>query len=220
MEEPTPAPRKPRTKRPKSASTVIVNMPPLFAGVNEMHGLLDRTIGMMEASTRIRESLAFAYWPRVVGDTAAAASEVEMVSNGVLIVRTRSSAWSHELLMHRVRILERLNKLIGAPVIKDIRFHAQGVVKPKVDAATPTPTPAELLKLILEPAEQEELNARLADLVVTIPNPDLRTRISTRVTNEFRLRHWHVAHGWTVCPHCLRAHNSGDELCEFCRLMG
>ena len=109
MEESTPAPRKPRTKRPKSASTIIVNMPPLFAGVNEMHGLLDRTIGMMEASTRIRESLAFAYWERVVGGTAAAASEVEMVSNGVLIVRTRSSAWSHELMMHRVRILERLN---------------------------------------------------------------------------------------------------------------
>src|SRR5690348_9072138 len=93
-------------------------------GVGEaLAGLL----GSLESATAVRESLALAYWERVVGPQAAAATEPESVRDGVLFVRTKSSVWSHELTFLKAHILTELNRRIGRPVIKEIIFRAQGV---------------------------------------------------------------------------------------------
>ena len=83
----------------------------------------------MESAAQVRESLAFAYWARVAGPQAAAATEVEAVRDGVLFVRTKSSVWSHELTLHKEKLLSGLNRMLGGRVITEIVYKARGVKK-------------------------------------------------------------------------------------------
>ncbi len=186
-------------------------------GGNPLSGLLQSVIGDMEAANRVRESLALAYWSRIAGEQAAAASEAESVRDGLLIVRTKSSVWSHELTMHKPHLIESLNRILGGRCITDIRFRAQGISPDDVPEEALMPSPGELSLVVLEDDERDELNEHLESLA-SISDDHARQAIATRLTNEFRLRHWRLEHGWRLCLHCSAAHKTDFTLCPICRL--
>jgi predicted nucleic acid-binding Zn ribbon protein len=171
----------------------------------------------MDSAAQIQQSLALVYWPRVVGAQAAAASEADSVRDGVLFVRTRSSVWSHELNLHKARLLLNLNRLLGGKIIQDIVFRAQGVTHTEEEPEPDTPSPEELAAVILEPDEKAALRARLQDLY-TLENDRIRTAIATRLTLEAKLRRWRLERGWRVCPRCTAVHRTDFPLCPLCRL--
>lgn len=190
--------------------------PPLVRG-NPMVSVLQSAIGRMESASRIHESLALAYWPRVVGAQAAAATEVESVRDGVLIVRTRSSVWSHELMLHKARLLLGLNRLLGGKVIHDIIFRAQGVSRKQSTPEPEMPTPEELDAVILEPGEKAELGVHLSNLA-SLENSIIREKIAHRLILEAKLRHWRLERGWRICPRCSAPHKTAQNICPLCRL--
>src|SRR5579862_9460142 len=100
-----------------------------YAAQSTVAQALESALKNMDGATKVRESLSLAYWSRVVGPQAAAASEPEIVRDGVLFVRTRSSVRSHELNLLKFHIVSELNRHIGRQVIKEIVFRAQGVEK-------------------------------------------------------------------------------------------
>src|SRR5579862_6284348 len=100
------------------------NRPPTMRGGNPLASVLESVINPMESASKIHESLALAYWPRVAGAQAAAATQADQVRDGVLIVRTKSSVWSHELTLHKPRLLQGLNRLLGGRYITDLLFRA------------------------------------------------------------------------------------------------
>jgi predicted nucleic acid-binding Zn ribbon protein len=171
----------------------------------------------MDSAAQIQQSLALAYWPRVVGAQAAAASEADSVRDGVLFVRTKSSVWSHELNLHKARLLLNLNRLLGGKILQDIIFRAQGVTRTEEEPEPDTPSPEELAAVILEPDEKAVLRARLQDLY-TLENDRIRTTIATRLTLEAKLRHWRLERGWRVCARCTAVHKTDFPLCPICRL--
>src|SRR5689334_95027 len=88
----------PKSKiQPPGAMAANNYTPPIVPGGSPVAQVLASAIGRMESAPKIRESLALAWWPRVVGAQAAAATEVECTRDGILFVRTKSSVWSHEL---------------------------------------------------------------------------------------------------------------------------
>lgn len=178
---------------------------------------LANAINRMDSSTQIRESLALAYWPRVVGAQAAAATQAEAVRDGVLFVRTKSSVWSHELMLHKARLLQSLNRLLGAQVISEIIFRAQGVKPPEAPSDPDHPTEEDLAALILEPHERDRLRASL-EALISITDDHARQSIARRITYEARLRHWRLEHGWKVCPRCDSLHKTPYRICPLCRL--
>lgn len=180
---------------------------------------LANAINRMDSSTQIRESLALAYWPRVVGAQAAAATQAEAVRDGVLFVRTKSSVWSHELMLHKARLLQSLNRLLGAQVITEIIFRAQGVAAPAAPTDPDNPTEEELLAVVLEPHERERLRLSL-EALISITDDHARRSIARRITVEARLRHWRLEHGWKVCPRCDVLHKTPYRICPLCRLSG
>ena len=104
-----------------------------------MSGLLQMVIGGMDAGGQIHESVALAYWPAAAGAQMAAGSEADSVRGGVLIVRTKSSTYSHELTLHKATLLQKLNHgCWAAKVIHDIIFRAQGLTRKE---APPRPKP-------------------------------------------------------------------------------
>lgn len=211
------------SKRPASpaAREIAAKLLPRQArgGGSPLANVLQSTIGRLDSAAKVRESLALAQWPRVVGPQAAAATEPEVVRDGVLFVRTKSSVWSHELALHKARILLGLNRLLGGKVITDIVFRAQGVTKKEEVEETDTPSSEELATVILEAAEEAELRARLQALS-SVPGDHARRTIAARLTAEAKLRHWRLERGWRVCPRCASVHKTEFTLCPICRLCG
>ncbi len=191
--------------------------PPSMHGAHPMVSALQSAINPMVSATKIRESLALAYWTRVAGPQAAAASEADCVRDGVLFVRTKSSVWSHELMLYKTRLLLGLNRLLGDKIITDIVFRAQGVRRAESEAEPDMPAPEELAAVVLEPEEKTELRARLHALI-TIKEDPVRRAIASRLTQEAKLRHWRLEHGWRVCPRCDAIHKTDYRLCPICRL--
>ena len=176
------------------------------------------TIGNMQSAARVRESLAFAYWARVAGPQAAAATEVEAVRDGVLFVRTKSSVWSHELTLHKERLLTELNRMLGARVITEIVYKSRGVKKKVAEVSQPdAPDPQELDSVLLDPAEHAELKLTLT-LLNQMKSDRIRSVMSTRIVRDAKLRHWRIERGWKLCSSCSSAHKTDFDVCPQCRL--
>jgi predicted nucleic acid-binding Zn ribbon protein len=62
------------------------------------------------------------FWDQVVGPVVAENTTPTEVEHGVLFVRTASPAWRQELQFQKQTIIAKLNRKVGKPVIKDIRF--------------------------------------------------------------------------------------------------
>lgn len=189
----------------------------LRGGSAPLAGALLGAINRMESGPKIRASLAVSCWARVVGQQASAASEAETVRDGVLIVHTKSSVWSHELTLYKGALIGALNRMLGGRFIHDIVFRAQGL-KEKAAAEVPEAPPAEeLMAIVLDEPEAEELRRKLAALE-SLPDPRIRESIQNRQLHEARLRHWRLERGWRVCAQCAAVHRTEYDVCPICRL--
>ena len=195
-------------------------VPPSMRGDQPMSGLLHNVIGGMNVSEQVMESLALAYWARAVGPQAADASQADNMRDGVLFVRTRSSVWSHELTLHKPRLIQSLNRMLGGRVVRDIIFRAQGMRKTEKPATeVDTPDAQELAAVVLDPDERAELRVALRKLF-TISDNRIRQAIGTRMTADAKLRHWRLERGWKLCTRCSLTHKTDFDLCPNCRLNG
>lgn len=73
-------------------------------------------------SERIGEYDAVLQWDAIVGEHIAKVAQAERISQGVLVVRVKTSTWRQELNMRKTEMIGRLNSALGGDVIKDIRF--------------------------------------------------------------------------------------------------
>jgi predicted nucleic acid-binding Zn ribbon protein len=179
---------------------------------------LNGVFGTLESGTRLRESLALAYWADIVGPQAAAASEAETVRDGILVVRTKSSVWSHELTFLKAHILAELNRRLGRPLIKDVIYRAQGIkrtAEPAEDSGHPT---EDQLKLVVLRGDELSALNRDLDELATVSDDKLRESVRGRIIRDRRLRRWRLDHGWKECRGCQAVHKTDGTLCPICRL--
>jgi predicted nucleic acid-binding Zn ribbon protein len=91
--------------------------------VGELVGkYLSRTglTGKLEAASVLPQ------WPELVGPQIAAVTEPQRVSDGVLIVAVRSSAWMMELNMMKSELMRRINAGRGEGRVRQLIFVMQG----------------------------------------------------------------------------------------------
>ncbi len=179
---------------------------------------LMNAIARMDSAGRVKESLALAYWPRVAGPRAAAATRPESIRDGNLFICTRSSAWSHELNLHKARLIQGLNRILGGPVVREIYFRAHGVDEQEEPKPEREPSAEELSTVLLEPGEKEELRRALCALYERVPDDAIRARIARRMSHEARLRHWRLERGWRLCVECGCTYNEPGAVCPMCGL--
>lgn len=72
--------------------------------------------------TRVKQYQALVTWPEIVGERISKISTAEKVTNGILFVKVKSSAWRNELVFMKKEILTKIDKKVGYGIIKDIRF--------------------------------------------------------------------------------------------------
>jgi predicted nucleic acid-binding Zn ribbon protein len=179
--------------------------------------VLRNTIAGMQSGGQIRQSLALAYWPRVVGALAARSSTAVEVRNRILFIRTKSSVWSHELSMQKTSLVRSLNRLLEGSVIEDIKFRTDGTPWAEVIESSDTPTSNELDAVLLSPEEHDMLRFALGSLK-TVGSAHAREALAARITMEAKLRHWRLERGWRVCLRCTAVHKTAEPICPICRL--
>jgi predicted nucleic acid-binding Zn ribbon protein len=70
----------------------------------------------------LRQYSVIVSWQEIVGEQIAKVATAQRFDKDVLIVSVRSAPWRAELSMRRREIVEKINKAVGATVVKDIRF--------------------------------------------------------------------------------------------------
>ncbi|HEX3629228.1 MAG TPA: DUF721 domain-containing protein [Candidatus Dormibacteraeota bacterium] len=86
---------------------------------------LPTTLRALGITRRTREAQAIWLWSAVIGELARETQALKL-TGGTLWVTASSPALAHQLHLERGQLMTRLNAMIGAPVVRDIRFRQRG----------------------------------------------------------------------------------------------
>jgi len=179
--------------------------------------LLEGALGDLEVGSRLREHLAVAAWPQIVGRLVGAHTWPERVRDGVLTVGTDSPAWAQELHMRKAELLASLTAQVGEGVVKDIRFRT-GRRRPPRSAGDQRkrdlPPPAAGIRLSDEEIGEAKEAAR------KIEDPELREKAERAFLALARMSRWREQAGWRRCERCGQWQRTGRRWCSSCLYRG
>jgi hypothetical protein len=182
-------------------------------GMQNLGRFLGDSLKALELETRLKEQTALLVWDEVVGKQVSGAAQPEFIRDGRLFVTTKSAVWANELTFYKADMVSRLNKRIGAKVVKEIVFKVGRVTK----ARKPEPeAPAERVDLggiSLTDAELE----KLGEAAGSVP-PDIADKVRRLLQTAARVEKWKRSRGWTECSSCGVLQNDPEGVCPVCRL--
>lgn len=131
--------------------------------------LLAESLRGKPAERRLKEGRIWLLWDEAVGDRIASVARPVGFRDGTLTVAVSNAPWMQQLNFLKRGIIEKLNTLLGGPVVRDIYLKAG-------PPAPPTEAPIEhrLPPRELTGAEQE----MVASETESIDDPELREIIS------------------------------------------
>jgi len=91
-----------------------------------------------------RRLALFRIWATEVGEAVAARAEPAAFRDGVLSVRVSGAAWMQELQFAKEEIRDRLNRRLGAEVIRDVYFVSGGAERARTRDVPADPSPADV----------------------------------------------------------------------------
>ena len=90
--------------------------------IKPLGSMLEDLIGSLGIKKKLSEYEAVTQWNAIVGEHIAEVTLPMRITQGVLVVRVRTSTWRNELNMRKQEIIGKVNNTIGADTVKDIRF--------------------------------------------------------------------------------------------------
>ncbi|MBI4727361.1 DUF721 domain-containing protein [candidate division TA06 bacterium] len=84
--------------------------------------ILDRLLKNLEIDKKVGEGQALLIWPEAAGPKMAAKTRPESVFRGRMTVLAQNPAWGQECMFMRIQIRDKLNKMLGREIIKEIVF--------------------------------------------------------------------------------------------------
>ena len=133
-------------------------------------------LGELGLTDQARRLVIWQAWPRVVGPEIANRTEPEGFSRGVLRVKASSAAWQNELTFHKQEIRDRLNKVLGPGLVKDIKVQS-GTVRPREREAP-----------IVPPRPDDREKALAARAASDIPDAEVRAAFESFMGKHLALR--------------------------------
>lgn len=88
---------------------------------------LPHTLKSLGIHRRTRAAQALWAWPQVVGPLLSGETTAVKLTGGTLWVTASSTPLAHQLRLEQPELIERINAMIGAPAVKEIRFLQAGV---------------------------------------------------------------------------------------------
>lgn len=112
-------------------------------------------------------------WPSIVGGELARVSTPSALRDGTLRIRCASSSWAQTINGNELQLLDRLERALGAGVVRRINARAGGAA-PRLEAEPAARAPL----ASLDPAQVAELER----LVAGVADPQLRARLLAAAT--------------------------------------
>jgi predicted nucleic acid-binding Zn ribbon protein len=84
--------------------------------------ILDRLVARMGITARLQREKAVVSWEEAVGAKIARRAEAVSITGGRRVVVVENSTWLQELALMKEGIIEKINSLVGKPVVEDIIF--------------------------------------------------------------------------------------------------
>uniref|UniRef100_A0A831XFZ2 DUF721 domain-containing protein n=1 Tax=Geobacter metallireducens TaxID=28232 RepID=A0A831XFZ2_GEOME len=131
--------------------------------------LLTEALRGKPAERRLKEGRIWILWDEAVGERIASRARPVAFRDGTLTVAVANAPWMQQLNFLKGGIVEKLNVLLGGPIVRDIYLKA-GTVEAPVEAPPEPPRPVRQLTR----AEQEFV----ATETKSIEDPELRDIIS------------------------------------------
>jgi hypothetical protein len=155
-----------------------------------------RKYGLLE---QYREQEPALLWERAVGEKIARLAQPIWVHQDVLFVAVPNHIVQHEFTAMREEFKKKLNALVGAERIREIRFRVESFPKPRSALA--------LDHVALTAEEEREIEQRAAAVL----DHTLRTVLVQWMKTAKRAERARQKLGWKPCPRC-------QTLCEehFC----
>ncbi|WP_298439761.1 DUF721 domain-containing protein [Geobacter sp.] len=129
------------------------------------------------AEKRLREGRIWLHWHGAVGPQVASHAQPVSFRDGVLTVAVASAPWMQELNFLKRTIAERLNALVGEPLVREIYLKTG-----KIDQPPPPEPPSPPLRE-LTPAERD----RVATEAAAIEDPELRAAFARLMSRHLAL---------------------------------
>ncbi len=134
----------------------------------------------------VKEKMALALWPEVVGKKTASVTRVERINQGTLFVTCRDSMWAQELHFLVPVIRKKINEKLGSNVIKEIRVSGRGFRKGE-SGETMAEQPVERKKKMPNLSKQEVETIESAAME-KIEDPDLAAKVVKALEAARKLR--------------------------------
>ena len=93
-----------------------------MAEPERISSILARLVSRMGISTRLEREKAVILWEEAVGRNIASRAEAVSFKGGRLFVVVKDSTWLQELALMKEGLIEKLNSLLGKPMVEDIMF--------------------------------------------------------------------------------------------------
>jgi len=84
--------------------------------------ILERLLKGLEIDKKMDEGQALLIWPEAAGPKMAARTRADSVHRGRMTVLAQNPAWVQECTFMRLQINDKLNKMLGREIIKEIVF--------------------------------------------------------------------------------------------------
>ena len=81
---------------------------------------LERRIKSLGITRKLDSGRVLAAWTEAVGAQVASRASAESLEGGVLTVVVPDSTWRYQLSLTRQEMIDRLNQVLGSPVVKDL----------------------------------------------------------------------------------------------------
>lgn len=90
--------------------------------IQDIKSILNRYISEKDIEGKLKKFNIFNHWPEIVGKEIGNKTRPQKIFKGILYILVSSPTWANELDMMSTQLIEKINRYIGEPVIKDLRF--------------------------------------------------------------------------------------------------
>lgn len=134
--------------------------------------LLEKFFRQHGQEQRFKELKVFDAWNEAVGEQISRNAQPVSVNQGRLVVSVRNSIWLQELGFSRQKLKNKLNRILGKGVIKDISFRIGQIADAEsVEKISQAPSKP------LSP----ELEQKINNLLISIEDPELRAELKSLI---------------------------------------
>jgi len=130
-----------------------------------LSGIVQESLTGLGLAGWLRETEIWRVWPDVVGETLACRAQPVRIINGTLTVAVSSAPWMQELRFMTAMMKEKLNKRLGADIVREIVLKSGRVDPPSSEKPEEVSIPRHLTPHQL---------SQIADQSALIADPETR----------------------------------------------